>query len=65
MSQGNTSTIEAYVVEWSRALSLALSLAYYMIKDVHICLKNCFLSTHILLKSPVVAVIYGGKGSLT
>jgi hypothetical protein len=28
-----------------------------MIKDVHIYVKNCFLSTHILLKSPVVAVI--------
>jgi hypothetical protein len=30
---------------------------YYMIKDVHIYVKNCFLSTHMLLKSPVVAVI--------
>jgi len=28
-----------------------------MIKNVHIYVKNCFLSTHILLKSPVVAVI--------
>ena len=29
---------------------------YYMIKDVHINANNCFLSTHILLKSPVAAV---------
>ena len=32
-------------------------ITYYMNKDVHIYVKNCFLSTHILLKSPVVAVI--------
>ena len=36
-----------------------------MIKDVHIYVKNCFLSTHILFKSPGVAVISGGEGSLT
>ena len=37
----------------------------FMIKDVHIYVNNCILSTHILLKSPVVAVIKRGKGSLT
>jgi hypothetical protein len=30
---------------------------YYMIKDAHIYVKNWFVSTHMLLKSPVVAVI--------
>jgi hypothetical protein len=32
-------------------------ITYYMIKDVHIYVKICFLSTHISLKSPVIAVI--------
>jgi len=36
-----------------------------MIKDVHIYVNKCFLSTHILLKSPVFAVAYAGNGSLT
>ena len=36
-----------------------------MIKDVHIYVKNVFLSTYIVLKSPGFAVIQGGKGSLT
>ena len=34
-----------------------IATSYYMIKDVHIYVKNFFLSTHMLLKSPVVAVI--------
>ena len=30
---------------------------FYVIKNVHIYVNNCFISTHILLKSPVFAVI--------
>jgi hypothetical protein len=36
-----------------------------MIKDGHIYINNCFLSTHIVLKSSVVAVILVGTGSIT
>jgi hypothetical protein len=35
----------------------SVCIIYYMIKNVHIYVKNCFLSTHISLKSPVFAVI--------
>jgi hypothetical protein len=30
----------------------------YMIKDVHVYVMNCFLSTHILLKSPVFSLTW-------